>query len=100
MNDNEFNEFIKKTELTGSWEDFKCYVKQIKECTDYLQEYQKKSPSFPNYKWFSFYRGHKNYSWKLETTLQRSGFEQDFNSYHKLVFETYKKYTDLTKCTK
>jgi len=94
----EFEKFIQQPkERTVTWLGFKEFVQDAKRASAYLGECQKKNSLCPHHEWFPIYRGHRDSSWGLQSTLERAKFPNELPEYHKIVLKTQKKYTDLIK---
>ncbi|MEI7482263.1 MAG: FRG domain-containing protein [Elusimicrobiota bacterium] len=102
MTKDEFDAYLKSGKTTpvwtktGSWSQFKVHAKKIEEATAYLQECQGTSPSGQR-KWTPLYRGHRNSSWKVQSTFDRTDNKLTLSEYHDLVLKAQQEYKQLLR---
>lgn len=101
MTDVEFDKYIRSGTpapvwaKAGTWKQFKSHVKQIERIAKYLQQRQSKSPLGKNHKWTPLFRGHRNSSWKVQSTFDRTNRKLTLSEYHDIVLRAKQAYIEL-----
>jgi len=98
MKNSEYTRLIEELKDSKvSWKKFKSKLDVLNQLQKYLNNQQEKSPSHLKHKWSPIYRGQKDFSWTLKTTLERSPFSASLslNRYHALAIKARELYSKL-----